>query len=107
MIHNTKTHQTDFSKGTVIRNIISVAIPITAAQILNLLYNIVDRIYIGMIPEIEQTALGGLGLCFPMIMLVTAFTNLFGGAAPLCGIALGKKDEKEASLLRKVVIVVP
>lgn len=94
-----KTHQTDFSKGTVSKNIISVAIPMTAAQILNLLYNIVDRIYIGMIPEVGQTALGGLGLCFPIIMLVTAFTNLFGGAAPLCGIALGKKDEKEASLV--------
>lgn len=99
MIHGMKTHQTDFSKGSVSKNIISVAIPMTAAQILNLLYNIVDRIYIGMIPEVGQTALAGLGLCFPIIMLVTAFTNLFGGAAPLCGIALGKKDEKEASLV--------
>lgn len=94
-----KVHQTDFSKGTVSRNIISVAIPMTAAQVLNLLYNIVDRIYIGMIPGTGQTALGGLGLCFPIIMLITAFTNLFGGASPLCGIALGKKDEKEASLV--------
>lgn len=94
-----KVHQTDFSKGTVSRNIISVAIPMTAAQVLNLLYNIVDRIYIGMIPRTGQTALGGLGLCFPIIMLITAFTNLFGGASPLCGIALGKKDEKEASLV--------
>lgn len=94
-----KVHQTDFSKGTVSINIISVAIPMTAAQVLNLLYNIVDRIYIGMIPGTGQTALGGLGLCFPIIMLITAFTNLFGGASPLCGIALGKKDEKEASLV--------
>lgn len=94
-----KVHQTDFSKGTVSRNIISVAIPMTAAQVLNLLYNIVDRIYIGMIPGTGQTALGGLGLCFPIIMLITAFTNLFGGASPLCGIALGKKDKKEASLV--------
>lgn len=94
-----KTHKTDFSKGTVSKNIISIAIPMTAAQILNLLYNIVDRIYIGMIPEVGQTALGGLGLCFPIIMLITAFTNLFGGAAPLCGIALGKNDEKEAALV--------
>ena len=94
-----KVHQTDFSKGTVSRNIISVAIPMTAAQVLNLLYNIVDRIHIGMIPGTGQTALGGLGLCFPIIMLITAFTNLFGGASPLCGIALGKKDEKEASLV--------
>ena len=67
-----------------------------AAQLLNLLYNIVDRIYIGMIPEVGQLALGGLGLCFPIIMMVTAFTNLFGGAAPLCGIARGAGDEEEA-----------
>lgn len=93
------THQTDFSKGTVGKNILSVALPMTAAQILNLLYNIVDRIYIGMIPGVGQTALGGLGLCFPIIMLITAFTNLFGGASPLCGIALGKGDTKEASLV--------
>ena len=93
------THQTDFSKGTVGKNILSVALPMTAVQILNLLYNIVDRIYIGMIPGVGQTALGGLGLCFPIIMLITAFTNLFGGASPLCGIALGKGDTKEASLV--------
>ena len=48
-----------------------VAIPMVAAQLLNLLYNIVDRIYIGMIPEVGQLALGGLGLCFPTIMMVT------------------------------------
>lgn len=94
-----KAHHTDFSKGTVSRNIISVAVPMTAAQILNLLYNIVDRIYIGMIPDVGQTALAGLGLCFPIIMLVSAFTNLFGGASPLCGIALGRNDEEEAALV--------
>ena len=76
-----QVHQTDFSKGSVKRNIMEVAIPMVAAQLLNLLYNIVDRIYIGMIPEVGQLALGGLGLCFPIIMMVTAFTNLFGGAA--------------------------
>ena len=91
-----QVHQTDFSKGSVKRNIMEVAIPMVAAQLLNLLYNIVDRIYIGMIPEVGQLALGGLGLCFPIIMMVTAFTNLFGGAAPLCGIARGAGDEEEA-----------
>ena len=91
-----QVRQTDFSKGSVRRNILEVALPMTAAQLLNLLYNIVDRIYIGMIPDVGQVALGGLGLCFPIIMMVTAFTNLFGGAAPLCGIARGAGDEKEA-----------
>ena len=46
-----QVHQTDFSTGSVRRNILEVAVPLTAAQLLNLLYNIVDRIYIGMIPE--------------------------------------------------------
>lgn len=91
-----QVRQTDFSKGSVRRNILEVALPMTAAQLLNLLYNIVDRIYIGMIPDVGQVALGGLGLCFPIIMMVTAFMNLFGGAAPLCGIARGAGDEKEA-----------
>ncbi len=91
-----QVHQTDFSTGSVRRNILEVAVPLTAAQLLNLLYNIVDRIYIGMIPEVGQMALGGLGLCFPIIMMVTAFTNLFGGGSPLCGIARGAGDEKEA-----------
>ncbi|MCI5648084.1 MAG: MATE family efflux transporter [Fusicatenibacter sp.] len=88
--------QTDFSRGSVKKNIMAVAMPMIAAQLLNLLYNIVDRIYIGMMPGEGQVALGGLGLCFPIIMLITAFTNLFGGGSPLCAIARGKGDEKEA-----------
>ena len=55
-------HQTDFSTGNVYRNIMEVAVPMIIAQILNLLYNIVDRIYIGRIPEIGATAL--TGVCF-------------------------------------------
>ena len=94
-----QVRQTDFSKGSVRRNILEVALPMTAAQLLNLLYNIVDRIYIGMIPDVGQVALGGLGLCFPIIMMVTAFTNLFGGAAPLCEspAAPGTKKRRKAS----------
>ena len=70
-------HQTDFSTGNVYRNIMEVAVPMIIAQILNLLYNIVDRIYIGRIPEIGATALTGVGLCFPIITLITAFTYLW------------------------------
>ena len=70
------------------------------AQILNLLYNIVDRIYIGRIPEIGATALTGVGLCFPIITLITAFTYLFGnGGAPLCSMERGRGNDKEAEML--------
>ena len=73
-----KTHQTDFSKGSVYRNILEVAVPMTFAQLLNLLYNIVDRMYIGRLPDVGTLALTGVGLCFPIITLITAFTYLFG-----------------------------
>ena len=95
-----QTHQTDFSKGNVYRNIMEVAVPMIIAQILNLLYNIVDRIYIGRIPEIGATALTGVGLCFPIITLITAFTYLFGnGGSPLCSMERGRGNEKEAEML--------
>lgn len=89
--------QIDFSTGSVRRNTLAVAAPMLVAQTLNLLYNIVDRIYIGKIPGEGTIALAGLGICFPVITLVTAFANLFGvGGAPLCAIARGQGDEKEA-----------
>ena len=89
--------QVDFSTGDVRRGILDVAAPMLVAQVLNLLYNIVDRIYIGKIPGEGTLALAGLGLCFPIVTLVTAFANLFGvGGAPLCSIARGQKDEKTA-----------
>ena len=92
-----KTHQTDFSKGSVYRNILEVAVPMTVAQFLNLLYNIVDRMYIGRIEGIGTLALTGVGLCFPIITLITAFTYLFGnGGGPLCAIERGKGNEEEA-----------
>ena len=92
-----KAKQVDFSSGGVVRNIIRVAAPMLAAQILNLMYNIVDRVYIGKIPGEGLEALGAVGLCFPVISLVAAFTNLYGaGGAPLCSIARGRGDRKEA-----------
>ena len=67
------------------------------AQMLTLLYSIVDRIYIGRIPGTGSLALGGIGLCFPVILTVTAFTNLFGlGGSPLCSIERGKGDFRKA-----------
>lgn len=90
--------QIDFEHGTVTSNILNAALPMLVAQIFNLLYNVVDRIYIARIPDVGTTALGAVGLCFPVIVIITAFSNLFGtGGAPLFSIARGKGDRKEAS----------
>ena len=87
----------DFENGTITGNILGAALPMLIAQILNLLYNIVDRIYIARIPEIGTAALGAVGLCFPIIVIITAFSNLFGtGGAPLFSIFRGKKDPDTA-----------
>ena len=92
-----KTKQIDFSNGKVFENIMLAAGPMLVAQVLNLMYNIVDRIYIGKIPGEGVLALGGIGLCFPIISLITAFTNLYGsGGAPLCSIERGKGNREEA-----------
>ena len=62
--------QIDFDHGTVIGNILGAALPMLVAQILSLLYNIVDRIYIARIPSVGTTALGAVGLCFPIIVIM-------------------------------------
>ena len=61
----------DFTKGSMWKNILNLALPMTAAQMVNLLYNVVDRMYIGHIPEASTLALTGLGLTFPIIMIIT------------------------------------
>lgn len=87
----------DFGVGSVAGNIISMAVPMTVAQLLNVLYNLVDRMYIGHIPGASSLALTGVGLTFPVVSAVMAFSNLFGmGGAPLCSIARGEKDLKKA-----------
>nr|WP_294667008.1 MATE family efflux transporter [uncultured Blautia sp.] len=89
--------QIDFENGTVTKNIFSTAIPMLVAQILSLLYNIVDRIYIARIPDVGTTALGAVGLCFPLIVIITAFANLFGsGGAPLFSIYRGMREDGKA-----------
>lgn len=91
-----KMKRIDFENGTVTGNIIGAALPMLVAQILNLLYNIVDRIYIARIPEVGTAALGAVGLCFPLIVIISAFANLFGsGGAPLFSIFRGKKEERQ------------
>ena len=91
----------DFGNGRTLSNIAATALPMFVAQILNLLYNIVDRIYIARIPEIGTAALGAVGMCFPIVILITAFTNMFGsGGAPLFSISRGARNRKEASMIQ-------
>ncbi|WP_291565549.1 MULTISPECIES: MATE family efflux transporter [unclassified Clostridium] len=87
----------DFTKGSVPKSILSLALPMTLAQLINILYNIVDRMYIGRLPNASTLALTGIGVTFPIITIIMAFANLFGmGGAPLCSIARGKGDNEEA-----------
>lgn len=88
----------DFENGTVTGNILSAALPMLVAQMLNLLYNVVDRIYIARIPEVGTAAIGAVGICFPLIVIITAFANLFGGGGvPLFSIYRGRKKDIEAT----------
>lgn len=97
--------QNDFSKGRIWKNIINQAIPLMIAQLIQILYNVVDRIYIGHLPVIGGNALTGIGLVFPITTLIAAFTNLFStGGVPLFSMARGAKDEKKAeNILGQVV----
>ena len=89
--------ENDFSQGSIARNILNLALPMTLAQLINVLYSVVDRIYIGHIPHVSADALTGVGLALPVITVITAFANLFGmGGAPLCSIARGEHEEERA-----------
>lgn len=89
--------QNDFSRGKVWKNILFQAVPLTVAQLVHLLYNIVDRMYIGHLPDIGNLALTGVGLTFPIITIIAAFTNMFAtGGTPLFSIARGEKNAKKA-----------
>ncbi len=82
---------------SVCRLLVILAVPSIVAQMVNLLYNMVDRIYIGHIPGSGDIALTGLGLCFPIIMIITAFSNLIGaGGAPRVAIHMGKGEQEQA-----------
>lgn len=90
----------DFSKGSIPKLIISLAIPMIAAMMVNALYSVVDRIYIGHLPGVGTTALTGIGLCYPITMAVSAFALLIGnGGGPLTSILLGKKEERKAEIV--------
>ncbi len=88
----------DFSQGSIPKTIIRLAVPLMIAQIINVLYSIVDRIYIGHMEGVGQLALTGVGVAFPVITIITAFTNLCGmGGAPLFSMARGKGSDERAS----------
>ena len=79
------------------RLLLKLSLPTVTAQVINMLYNIVDRIYIGHIPETGALALTGVGVCMPLIMIVSAFAALVGnGGAPRASIFMGKGDKESA-----------
>lgn len=87
----------DFTRGSVVSNILRLSLPMTVAQLINVLYSVIDRIYIGLIPKNATLSMTGIGLTLPIATIVIAFANLFGmGGAPLCSIARGRGDNEEA-----------
>ena len=108
-----KSKTTDLGTGSVGKLLFSLALPAIAAQIINVLYNMVDRAYIGHIPEIGAAALTGVGVTMPVLMAVSAFAALVGmGSAPRAGIMMGRKDDETAekivgnSLFSLIVVAV-
>lgn len=93
-------NKNDFSKGSMFKHMMSLAVPLMVAQLINVLYNVVDRIFIGRMGEIGTYAMSGLGLCLPIITIVMAFANLIGmGGAPLTSIFRGKGDNETAEII--------
>ena len=89
--------KTDFSQGPVWRRILDQAGPLIVAQLVHLLYNVVDRIYIGHMGDGSGLALTGVGLTFPIVTLIMGFAALFGtGGVPLFSMARGARDEQRA-----------
>ena len=92
-----KSMQTDLGNAPLGKLMLRLAIPGVTAQLVNLLYTMVDRIYIGHIPGEGALALTGLGLCTPVVLLVSAFSGFVGqGGAPRAAMALGRRDRQEA-----------
>lgn len=92
-----KTVKGDFSQGSIPKTILRLALPIMLAEFVHITYNIVDRIFIGHIPEVGTLALSGVGVVFPLISFINAFASLSSsGGAPLCSIARGEGDSDKA-----------
>ncbi len=87
----------NFGQGSIAKNIINIALPMTLAQLINVLYSIVDRMYIGRLPDASTLALTGIGLTLPITSMIMAFSLLFStGGAPLFSISRGEGNEKKA-----------
>lgn len=96
-MQNKRDTRNDFTKGNMAYDILRLSIPMTIAQIINVLYSLVDRIYIGHLDNDATLALTGLGITFPILMIVIAFANLIGmGGAPLCSIERGRGNDEQA-----------
>lgn len=98
MSNNSMTKETEaLGQGSVGRLMFRLAAPAIVAQVINLLYNLVDRMYIGHIEDVGTTALTGVGVCLPLIMIITAFAALVSmGSAPRASIFLGRGDKESA-----------
>ncbi len=93
-------NQNNFAVGSVSKHILSLVGPMIVAQLINVLYNVIDRIYIGRIGSNATLAMSGLGICLPVITIITAFANLFGmGGSPLCSIERGKGNNDTAEVI--------
>lgn len=91
------SNEVDLGREPVRHLLFVLAVPAITSQVVNALYNVVDRMYIGHIPKVGATALTGVGVCFPIIMIVSAFACLMGmGGAPRASILMGKKDKEGA-----------
>lgn len=92
-----QSQQTDLGTAPVGKLLTRLAVPAITAQMVNMLYNLVDRVYIGHLPDVGTQALTGVGVCFPIIMLVSAFAALvYSGGAPRASIEMGKRNNDEA-----------
>lgn len=95
--NHTKSKEQDLGRDSIGRLMFSLAVPAITAQVVNMLYNIVDRMYIGHIPETGAAALTGVGITFPIILLIMAFSSLVAmGGAPQAAIAMGEGDLPKA-----------
>ena len=107
MNSNTQSKDNRLGSERIPKLMFSLAIPSVIAQLINVLYNIVDRMYIGHIPEIGDVALTGVGVTFPIIMIISAFSYFIGsGGAPLAAIQMGKGNKEKADQILSNGLVV-
>ena len=100
MADTTAIDKSDFSQGSIPRAIMRLVLPITLAQLINVLYSIIDRIYLGHMPAVEHLALTGVGLTIPVIHILASFSSLCAtGGGPLFAIERGKGNDEEAERL--------